>query len=156
MGRGELCPEDIKEEEEEADDGKLARSLENIGVDGSWVCTSFAGMNGERPSVVSTQLLISVGVSTIAPSAVAVFAISPLDNEGIQVLSDSFGRLDVSGLIGGIMEIIASAVSNCALETSCELSSFSSDAEEVAQESLLLSRHGGCGRIGKTNMVAAC
>lgn len=91
----------------------------------------------------------------MAQRLIALFAISSPANDGIHVFSDSFGRLGMSGLVEGIMEIIASADSDGLLESGCDVGLVCTDAEEVAQKSFTLRNRGGCGRIGKTNMVAA-
>lgn len=82
-------------------------------------------------------------------------AASSFPNEDTLVLSDNFGRFDIFGVIEGIMETIAPAVSDDALDIKGNLRSIDSDVEAVSQESLLFGRPGGCGRIGRTNMVVA-
>lgn len=54
MERGDVCPDENDETEDEADDGKLGGTLDNIGVDGSWVCGMIFGMEGEVASNEST------------------------------------------------------------------------------------------------------
>lgn len=59
MEKGEVCPEDNDEvedeveEAEEADDGKLGRASANDGVDDSWVCEINSGGQEEILSIAS-------------------------------------------------------------------------------------------------------
>ena len=91
----------------------------------------------------------------VAQRPVVLSAASSFPNEDMLVLSDNFGRFDTFGVIEGIMEIIAPAVSDGALDIKGNLRSVDSDVEAASQESLLFGRPGVCGRIGRTNMVVA-